>query len=259
MPRFAVYSDLHYEYGSQFEPPSSLRGKIDGIILAGDIASGPDAMARARHISRALDAPALLVAGNHEFYDQVMERLIDTLRAQSDDEVQFLDGEAFEIASARILGATLWTDYALNPHKYLEALNGMRKQMNDYRWIKRLSFSRGKRTVDTRFILRKHVNQLNWLSTELAKPFDGPSIVVTHHAPSRRSLDANNAASTIAAAYASNLDAFIEARKIDIWIHGHIHESRDYMIGNTRIVANPLGYNECSRNTNFDPSFVLEI
>ena len=259
MPRFAVYSDLHYEYGSQFEPPPTLRGKVDGVILAGDISSGLDSMTYARHIARHLEAPAILIAGNHEYYDQVMEPHLESMCAQSDDEVYFLEADMIEIAGARILGATLWTDFALNEHMHVRAIHDMRKLMNDYRWIKRVSKSRGKRKIDTRRIFARHVAHRNWLSDELAKPFDGPSIVVTHHAPSRRSLEGHDTNRIVAAAYASNLDKFIEARKIDVWIHGHIHESRDYMIASTRIIANPYGYRTDHSNPNFDPSFVLEV
>ncbi len=259
MPRFAVYSDLHYELGGQFEPPPSLRGKVDGVILAGDIATGSDVMKRARHIAHAIDAPTVLIVGNHEYYDEVIENLIDDLRAQSGAEVQFLDGDAIEIAGVRILGATLWTDFALNPDRRIKAMHGMHNLMNDFRWIKRRSSTRGTRKVDPRHLVEIHNAQLSWLAAELTKPFDGPTIVVTHHAPSRRSLDRRDDSSLIAAAYASNLDDFIKGKNIDVWVHGHIHENQDYRIGNTRIIANPYGYKEGSSNPDFNPNFVLEI
>lgn len=44
------------------------------------------------------------------------------------------------------------------------------------------------------------------------------------------------------AAYASNLEALIEARGPALWVHGHIHTSSDFRIGATRIVCNPRGY-----------------
>lgn len=259
MPRFAAYSDLHYEFGSQFEPPPGLRGQVDGVILAGDISSGLEAIAYARHIARLVDAPAILVAGNHEFYGQIIEPLIEDFRAQSDDEVHFLDSDTVEIAGARILGATLWTDYALNEHKRIQAIRDMHKLMNDYRWIKRLSSTGSSCEIDTRTILARHIAERNWLSVELAKPFDGPTIVVTHHCPSRCSLEGHDTNRLVAAAYASNLDSFIEDREIDVWVHGHIHESRDYLIGNTRIVANPYGYKINKTNVNFKPDFIFDV
>src|SRR3546814_12442651 len=114
MARFAIYSDLHFEFGSRFVPPASLRGQIDGVILAGDISACPTAFRHAREISDALEAPAVLVAGNHEFYGYVIEQVLDELRYQSDGEVRFLECDKTEIAGTRILGTVLWTDFKYN-------------------------------------------------------------------------------------------------------------------------------------------------
>lgn len=259
MARFLVYSDLHYEFGSTFEPPAHLRGTVDGVILAGDIAAGSEVMMYARHLSRQVDAPAVLVAGNHEFYGGIMERCIDDLRAQSDDEVRFLESESVMIGGVRILGTTLWTDFALNPDKKLGVLQELHKVMNDYRWIKRLSTTRGTRKIDTHWVLALHFKQRSWLTSELAKEFDGPTIVVTHHAPSRRSLARRDANRIVAAAYASDLEALVNDHRIAAWAHGHIHDSVDYMIGETRVVSNPYGYQIEERNPHFIPDFVLEV
>ncbi len=259
MARFLVYSDLHYELGGTFEPPSHLRGTIDGVILAGDIAAGSEVMMYARHLSRLVNAPAVLVAGNHEFYGGIMEPRIDDLRAQSDDEVHFLERESVVIGGTRILGTTLWTDFALNPDKKLRAFLELRKVMNDYRWIKRLSDTRGTRKIDTRWVLALHLEQRNWLTSELTKDFDGPTIVVTHHAPSRRSLAKRDANRTVAAAYASDLEALVNDHRIAAWVHGHIHDSVDYMIGETRVVSNPYGYQIERRNPHFTPDFMLDV
>ena len=43
-----------------------------------------------------------------------------------------------------------------------------------------------------------------------------------------------------------------------LWIHGHIHDSHDYTIGNTRVIANPRGYID-ELNPNFDPELVIEV
>ncbi len=172
--------------------------------------------------------------------------------------MRFLDNDVTEIAGARILGTTLWTDYALNVLLRRQAIGEMHKLMNDYTLDKRLSSTRGSRKIDTRTIRDRHIVQRNWLSKELAKPFDGPTIVVTHHAPSRRSLAGRDAGQVIAAAYASNLDGFIEDRKIDVWVHGHTHDSCDYRIGKTRVVANPYGYEE-ELNLDFRSDFILEV
>ena len=45
--------------------------------------------------------------------------------------------------------------------------------------------------------------------------------------------------------------------RVDYWFHGHVHNSCDYFIGSTRVIANPHGYGR--ENRNFDPCLVVEI
>ncbi|MGK2742598.1 metallophosphoesterase [Tepidicaulis sp. LMO-SS28] len=258
MAKFALYSDLHYELGGDFEPPKSLRGKVDAVILAGDIACGPATMLHARKISRALDAPAILVAGNHEYYEHVMEPLIEKFQDESDDEVRFLEKDGISISGVRFLGTTLWTDYALFPN-VRDTMHQIRKNMNDYRFIKRLSSTVGRRKINPYWMLPKHREARDWLDRELGEPFDGSTVVVTHHAPSLQSVPLVHRSNCLSSAYASDLDGFIRSHSVDAWAHGHIHESRDYRIGSTRIVSNPYGYESEEKNESFRDDFVLEI
>ena len=260
MPRFAVYSDLHYEFGSQFEPPAALRGKVDGAILAGDISAFPTVIKRARQISDALDAPAVLICGNHEFYGYVIEDVLEKLRDQADDRVRFLECDSTEIAGARILGTTLWTDYQINPEKRTEALTEMKRMMADYREISRIIRDNRTARIDTDYLLAEHNKSRAWLASELEKPSDGPTVVVSHTAPSRKSFVRHNPNMLIAAAFASDLDSFINDHEIAMWVHGHTHESVDYKIGKTRVVSNPYGYKSLYElNPEFIPDFVIEV
>lgn len=62
--------------------------------------------------------------------------------------------------------------------------------------------------------------------------------------------------------YASNLSTILEGPTApDLWIHGHIHQHRDYNVGGTRIVANPRGYQfvPSERGNGWDPSFVIDL
>lgn len=63
----------------------------------------------------------------------------------------------------------------------------------------------------------------------------------------------------IAAAFASNLEAFVDDHEIAAWVHGHIHDSVDYMIGKTRVVSNPYGYEMIEPNRNFRADFIIEV
>jgi Icc-related predicted phosphoesterase len=259
MARFLIYSDLHYELGGRFVPPADLRGKVDGIILAGDISGGRYAMRHAREIAEQVEAPAILIAGNHEFYGGVIEDVIDELHALSDDQVRFLECETAVIAGVRILGTTLWTDFNLNPERRAAALSNMNSMLNDYRAIRRRSKTLDTCRIDTDWLLDLHKTYFEWLSRELSTEFDGRTIVVTHTAPSRRSIVLHNSRNVIAAAFASDLEAFVNDHEIAAWVHGHIHDSVDYMIGNTRVVSNPYGYEDDEPNRAFAPDFMIEV
>jgi hypothetical protein len=78
-------------------------------------------------------------------------------------------------------------------------------------------------------------------------------------APSMRSVPEQYADDRISAAYASQLKEL--AAKADLWVHGHMHESSDYLIGKCRVVCNPCGYMTRGggiENGDFDPNFIAE-
>ena len=259
MARFLVYSDLHYEFGSRFMPPDHLKGTVDGVLLAGDISGGVHSMRHARQISDAVEAPAFLITGNHEFYGHVVEHLLDELRALSTEQVRFLECDMVEIAGTRILGTTLWTDFNLNPELRGQALSDIGWMLNDYKKILRVLRGDNVCRIDTDYILAAHVDCRKWLAHELEASFEGPTIVLTHTAPSRRSITSHGSHQVISAAFASDLEQFILDHKIDLWAHGHVHDSVDYMVGNTRIVSNPYGYERHEQNREFNPEFIVEV
>ena len=74
----------------------------------------------------------------------------------------------------------------------------------------------------------------------IGMPYPKAKIVITHHAPSRKSIDTQYVGDPLNAAYVSNLESLMH--DVKLWIHGHIHEEKDYYIGNTRVISNPRGY-----------------
>ena len=86
----------------------------------------------------------------------------------------------------------------------------------------------------------------------------GKIVVVTHHAPSPESIPPSFQESAFNPCFASDMTRFITESKVRLWIHGHIHAHSDYMIGNTRVLANPRGYPGESK-TGFEPGLVVEV
>jgi hypothetical protein len=129
--------------------------------------------------------------------------------------------------------------------------------MNDYARIRTLPKYQRLRPVQT---IGRHCESLGALRQFLA---DGPrdrSVVLTHHAPSARSLMAGWEADLLSAAYASHLDPLLEEQGPALWVHGHIHAFRDYMVGRTRVLSNPLGYQgDEPQQTGFVADLVVEL
>jgi Icc-related predicted phosphoesterase len=105
-----------------------------------------------------------------------------------------------------------------------------------------------------------HAKSLRWLreSVQEIRANGEKFVIVTHHAPSARSLPPHNPDNLLNAAYASHLDEFIKASGAILWIHGHTHTQQNDWIGQTQIICNPRGYPD-DRNENFIPNLVIEI
>jgi hypothetical protein len=93
----------------------------------------------------------------------------------------------------------------------------------------------------------------------LAEPFGGPTVVMTHHAPSRRSIAGRYASDDLSPAFASDLEVLVAASRAALWQHGHVHDCFDYMLGKTRVRTNPRGYYGYELNPEFDPNLVIDI
>ncbi len=124
------------------------------------------------------------------------------MRAASDDHVRVLDRDTVEIGSVRFLGATMWTDFAATGNTPLAALSAQ-NSMNDFRQIRTDNYRR----IRPADLIDESVRTRDWLRNELAKSFAGPTVVITRHAPTLRSLLENShAGSHLDAAYANGWD-----------------------------------------------------
>lgn len=250
--RIRVLSDLHLEF-QDWTPPSV---PADVVVLAGDIHVGVAGVTWARkHFPR---TQIIYVPGNHEFFGGEMSvALHDLRRIASAHDVHLLDGDAATIGGVRFLGAILWTDFALYGSEapmIARAFANARQGMVDYRAIRVLD-SGLLRPQDT---LAIHQCQAAWLAEQLAQPFAGATVVITHHLPHARSVHAKYAGDLLNPAFASDLSALVR-EPVQLWIHGHTHESMDYEVHGTRVVCNPRGYLPQQPNAAFDPGLVVTL
>jgi hypothetical protein len=100
-----------------------------------------------------------------------------------------------------------------------------------------------------------------WIEARLAEPHRGPTVVITHHAPSPRSIHPRFAGSPLNACFVSDAERLLRGRRAALWIHGHTHDSFDYAVNGTRVLCNPRGYAKDGINENalFDAGLTVEV
>lgn len=267
MTQFLVWSDLHDEFWKGFDLPD-LSWPVDGVLIGGDTHT------KGRHLdipaaaARKYGCPVVVIWGNHEPYVSVWPdlladeaRQLAALRADGLD-IPMLHGAATEVAGVRIIGANLWTDF--NLYLGLEALarSVVPRLINDYHAV---------RTAPGRLftgadMLALNAEQKAAIFDTLAQPYDGPTVVMTHHLPVRQLIepsreigrDENRA---LSAGFASDLWEEIKTHDVHSWIWGHSHEGNAWIgdgdHGPIRFVTNQRGYP--GEGAAFDPAFLLEV
>ncbi len=253
--RVQILSDLHLEMGSGTPAEVAAENHLalavsgaDVVVLAGDIAAGAEAIPWAA--AEWPDRPVLYVLGNHEFYGRDVASVIADCReaAARTDNVHFLEHDGITIDGVRFLGTTFWTDFNLfgNVRAGEKAAGSL---MTDFRVIHdpETGILTPERTRQW------HQESLAWLKGELAA-CSGPAVVITHHAPHRRS---DHFGTTASAGFVSHLPDLLYDYAPRLWIHGHTHGRDNYCVGPTRVVSNQYGY--AGETTGFDPGFTVDV
>lgn len=246
--RIQLVSDLHLEF-MDFTLPET---DADVIVLAGDIHLKAKAI---EWISRNTQKPVVYVAGNHEYYKGSLGHTFKKMKELCQGtNIHLLENESVVLAGVRFLGATLWTDYRLTGNEPL-AMWDAQQNLSDFRTVRDEHY----RKVRPYQLSERHMRTRNFLESAITEPFEGNTVVVTHHAPSGISIPERyrDSKDHVTASYASNLEHLMD--KVAVWVHGHIHDSVDKMIGDTRVICNPRGYAPSHLNPDFNPSFVIEV
>ena len=96
-----------------------------------------------------------------------------------------------------------------------------------------------------------------WLTNALSESFEGPTVVITHFAPSLKSADPRYGLTPGTAGFCNALDHLMP--KAQVWLHGHLHCAHDYVHLGCRVVANPFGYARKNEQVNFDPRKIVPV
>jgi Icc-related predicted phosphoesterase len=272
-----LVSDMHLNF-RDIELPGG-----DVLIMAGDIVE-------AGHLRRADNAKrdvfladryrrffkeempkygdVIYIMGNHEHYNNSFYDTYDRIYRELPSNVHFLEKDSVKIDDVWFFGGTFWTDMNRgDPISLHQIENGM----SDFRVIKMGDGVRVKTTYGGEYYTSKfkplYAKSVFHETMESLRAFllnheNDKVVVVSHHAPTELSVDpVYKDEYHMNGAYHSRLGDFIlDFPQIKAWVHGHVHNKTDYMIGSTRVLANPRGYAGYETIADeFDPNFYFEV
>jgi len=266
--KIRIASDLHLEVEECASSPSSGRlataladdlqaglGADDLLILAGDTHNRANGVKWVKRHFAHLDT--LMIDGNHEFYGARFPRQtrLNQLRAKG-TKIRYLENQAFQKGGYHFFGATLWTDYAafcdsaiamMYARKWVKDFQRIRLQTSDLPWI------------CPEDLLAAHQESRQAIITFLESKDPSKCVVVTHHAPSPKSVNASYRANDpVNGSFASDLERIIGRFQPRLWVHGHMHLSCRYNLGDTEVICNPRGYGH-TPNPEFNSELTVEL
>lgn len=258
-----ILSDLHLEFG-YLDVPKTDDDKDTILVLAGDIGLAKKDWTFKEFVEdmSMQFKEVIFIMGNHEHYRGSFrtskQKLLDALADCPN--VHVMDKESKVFDDVAFVCATMWTSMDGCDALVMEQA---RLMMNDYKLVRT-------GPSDTDAYLRKlhpkdtvedHIVAVRYIFDEIEKQkADGKKVVVvTHQGPSWQSVAECYKGQPLNGAYVSDLDERIHDAEPDVWIHGHTHHSFDYMIGNTRVICNPRGYDPMELNPTFDKFFNIDI
>jgi predicted phosphodiesterase len=285
--KIQLLSDLHLETHPHFMPTPA--AGADVLVLAGDIGSYQDGsmlqnlqvadfgLARFSPL-HGWPTPVLFVPGNHEYdsldWDEAHARLQETCTRLG---ITWLEREVIVVGGVRFMGSTLWSDFdALGPlagqalpekipahfshpnSPYTRQLKARDKAFRaaDY-YLRKAKTMRAGQAFLSEAVRTLALQSQDWLAAQLARPFAGPTVVVTHFAPSLMSADPRYGRTPSTAGFCNALDHLLP--QAQLWLHGHLHCPMDYTHQGCRVVANPLGYARKGEQAQFVPAMVISL
>lgn len=288
-------------------------GCIPVVIFAGDIGEGVNGI----NWFKSIDCDIIYVLGNHEFWDQDYFEEIDNVtnlaKQPGYEHIKFLHNDTVVLHNVRFVGGTMWTNvgtdfpwynknYILRYHNVM----GDFKRITAKDWYTDENIQRLKEfltpndvpeSVINRIIEQQQFNPLleleenqktvEYIFKELETPFNGRTVVVTHHLPFREPwLRHFNVPDTLLTQekindesiyldvargktqysdkdllllglYTNNLlDKLRTVPNPDFWVHGHLHRPLNDFILGTNVKSSPAGYFKQSATLSYKEFYV---
>jgi len=254
--KLRIVSDIHSDINTNDEPYDFGN---DFVICCGDISG--DRISTEKWIKNNIKN-GIVIGGNHLGYNEVTYDEKDSLTYSikylqekfKNSPVYFLENQAIEIDNVIFIGCILFTDFKLFNYEDVCKMMAHRK-MNDFRYVK-ISEEKNIRKITATDQQNYHYESRSFIEKVCNENPDKKIIVISHHAPSPKSIPMQYKQSPISAAYASNLEKIIaKYDNLKLWCHGHMHSSCNYKLHGTKVICNPRGYYH--ENPQFIPEGII--
>lgn len=262
-------SDIHLDSGNY---PFKLNlENVDIVILAGDIGNKFQAM---NFIKPILDKGIVViyVLGNHEYYNENTQPLTIAEikagwkeRSDKNPNLHVLDNDAVVVHGIKFIGSTAWTK--LTPEKFLKSeVNAELGMSSDFKKIMKTKLMKGYVIIRGKPITVEHYQELHnqdiaYIKEEIAKPFNGKKVLITHHPLTKESNNPEYPTDCFNfQLFCSEYDELIAQSDLDYYFHGHVHHSCQYFLGKTMVDCNAYGYSRYNEiNYKHDPNHIISI
>lgn len=256
--KIQIVSDLHLEFSANrlWLELNPIIPSADILLIAGDSYSLSTPEVAQKYIDKLnRDFPLIIsTLGNHEFYGSYIELAYPYLHKLISANHHCLNNQVYIQDSLRFIVSVLWSKV---PEVYRQ---DVQHGLNDYRHIKVHQPGNGTRPFRVDDSNALFASSLEFIRGELAKPFDGQTVLLTHQLPSYQCIPEVFKESRISSGFASDLDELIIANpQISHWVYGHAHDFHQIQVGNTWLTRNPLGYVDHGDHQDFRRDFCLEL
>ena len=184
------------------------------VIFAGDAGNGWEYYRSVYDFLLTQYEYVISIPGNHDYYFE--------------NEVVPSNTQFFtKIEDYTFSGATLWTNFRNDAN----TADLAQRYINDFQFINPLRFD---------VYPDQLMEQWNWQDRAFLETAKA-DVMVTHFSPSSESTSLKFLGDPLNG-YFTNECEYLIPKRCKLWVHGHTHDSFDYMIGDTRVVCHPIGY-----------------
>jgi hypothetical protein len=217
----------------------------------------------------------IYIMGNHEHYNGDVAHSYSILKRHlaKFENIHVMEKESLELDGVTFVCATMWTSMndedPITLHAVKDMMNDFRNVKNSNRMVQRkvpLYDNEHFETNEHGYVVRNvvghkykeepakfspedsvedHKRAMDYINHVVMNDEAKKYVVVTHHTPSWQSCHEKYVHDRVMnGAFHTELGDYIAYRpQIKLWVHGHTHDDFDYVIGETRVVCNPRGYN----------------